>query len=211
VTSTVLKSLGDLVESIDCPVYVITRAALESLTGFDFHRGCLAIARRPVAEPAVSTFAAASRLLAIEGVNNPDNVGGLFRIAGAFDAGGVLLDQASGDPFYRKAIRTSMGATLRVPFARITRWASDLEPFHSRGFQIVALTPDPSATPLATFAASLTDQTHLILMLGAEGPGLTPAAFDVADISVRIPIAANVDSLNVVVAAGIALASFSRR
>lgn len=211
VTSTALKSLGDDIDSIDCPVYVITPAALESLTGFDFHRGCLALARAPVTEPALETFAAAPRLLALEGVNNPDNVGGLFRVADAFDVGGVLLDATSADPLYRKAIRTSMGAALRVPYARINRWPAELDQFRAHGFQIVALTPDASATPLSSFAESLAADADLILMLGAEGPGLTPAAFEIADVKVRIPVVASVDSLNVVVAAGIALASLSRR
>jgi tRNA G18 (ribose-2'-O)-methylase SpoU len=210
VTSAALKSLGDAIEMLECPVYVITPAALESLTGFDFHRGCLALARRPMAEPSLDSLAASDRLLALEGVGNPDNVGGLFRVAAAFDAGGVLLDSASADPLYRKAIRTSMGAALRVPFTRVTPWPLGLNHFKRRGFQIAALTPQPLATPLATYAASLAADARVLLMLGAEGPGLTPVAFDMADARVRIPIAARVDSLNVVVAAGIALAALNR-
>jgi tRNA G18 (ribose-2'-O)-methylase SpoU len=209
-TSTALKTLGDRVDTLECPVYVITPAALESLTGFDFHRGCLALARRPAATPSLDGFTGAHRLLALEGVGNPDNVGGLFRVAAAFDAGGVLLDPRSGDPLYRKAIRTSMGAALRLPFARATSWPNELMGLRERGFQIVALTPAASATPLPAFAAASSSEDRLILMVGAEGPGLTPTALDAADVHVRIPIADSVDSLNVVVAAGIALASLSR-
>ena len=209
-TSTALKTLGDRVDALECPVYVITPAALESLTGFDFHRGCLALARRPLVDPPVDGFAAAHRLLGLEGVGNPDNVGGLFRVAAAFDAGGVLLDPQSGDPLYRKAMRTSMGAALRVPFARAPSWPNELVRFHDRGFQIVALTPMASAMPLPAFAAASGSDDRYILMVGAEGSGLTPTALDAADVHVRIPIADHVDSLNVVVAAGIALAALSR-
>jgi tRNA G18 (ribose-2'-O)-methylase SpoU len=209
-TSTALKTLGDRVDTLECPVYVITPAALESLTGFDFHRGCLALARRPLAEPPLDSLSAAHRVLALEGVNNPDNVGGLFRVAAAFDAGGVLLDQSSGDPFYRKAMRTSMGAALRVPFVRARSWPNELARFRDRGFQIVALTPMVSAMPLPAFAAAASTDDRLVVMVGAEGAGLTPSAMDAADVQVRIPITEQVESLNVVVAAGIALASLSR-
>jgi len=209
-TSTALKTLGDRVDALECPVYVITPAALESLTGFDFHRGCLALARRPLAEPPLDTFAAAHRLLALEGVGNPDNVGGLFRVAAAFDVGGALLDPASGDPLYRKAMRTSMGAALGVPYARARAWPNELLRFRERGFQIVALTPMASAMPLAAFAAATASDDRLVVMVGAEGAGLSATALDAADVHVRIPISSQVDSLNVVVAAGIALASLPR-
>jgi tRNA G18 (ribose-2'-O)-methylase SpoU len=157
----------------------------------------------------LEAFAGARRLMALEAVANPDNVGGLFRVAAAFDAGGVLLDRASGDPFYRKAIRTSMGATLDLPFKRLESWPSDLGLLRGRGFQIAALTPDRAAASLAAYAATVDRNRPLVLLLGAEGSGLTPEALSTADVRVRIPIAAGVDSLNVVVAAGIALAALA--
>jgi tRNA G18 (ribose-2'-O)-methylase SpoU len=123
----------------------------------------------------------------------------------------VLLDRASGDPFYRKAIRTSMGATLEVPFTRLASWPSDLALLRRRGFQIAALTPDRGATSLAAYAATVGRDRPLILLLGAEGSGLTPEALGAADVRVRIPIAPGVDSLNVVVAAGIAMAVLEGR
>jgi tRNA G18 (ribose-2'-O)-methylase SpoU len=210
VTPAAFESLADVRAGVTCPVHVVERSALASLTGFDFHRGCLALAKRPGVEPPLEAFAGARRLIALESVANPDNVGGLFRVAAAFDAGGVLLDRACGDPFYRKAIRTSMGATLAVPFTRLASWPSDLASLRRRGFQIAALTPDRGATPLAAYAATVGRNRPLVLMLGAEGSGLTPQALSAADVRVRIPIAAGVDSLNVVVAAGIALAVLAR-
>ncbi len=188
------------------PVYVCEQPILNELAGFNFHRGCLALAKRPLDTIPLDRFAA-HRLLALEGVGNPDNVGGLFRVAAAFGVGGVLLDQRSGDPLYRKAIRTSMGAALRVPFSKSSSWLDDLRWLQRSGIKLVALTPDPGATTLTAFAAGLEAEQPLALMLGAEEPGLTRAALDTADARVRIPISPEVDSLNVVVAAGIALAT----
>lgn len=204
-TPAALESFGGEIE-VDAPVFVTRPEHLQNVTGFNFHRGCLALAHRPPAG-ARPAFPGARRLLALEGVGNPDNVGGLFRVAAAFGVDGVLLDAASGDPFYRKAIRTSMGAVLTVPFARLERWPSALGAYRGRGWTIVALTPRPGAQPLAEFARVASGP--LALMVGAEGPGLSPAALAEADVLVKIPIASGVDSLNVTVAAGIALSHLS--
>jgi tRNA G18 (ribose-2'-O)-methylase SpoU len=191
----------------DLPVYVCEQQVLDDLAGFNFHRGCLALATRPLDPPPLEGFSSARRLLALEAVGNPDNVGGLFRVAAALGAAGVVLDGRSGDPFYRKAIRTSMGAVLRVPFLKSASWLEDLRWLQRSGMQLVALTPDASATTLRSFAASLAPGERIGLILGAEEPGLTAASRDAADVQVRIPVSPDVDSLNVVVAAGIALAT----
>jgi tRNA G18 (ribose-2'-O)-methylase SpoU len=191
------------------PVHVCEPSVLEAITGFDFHRGCLALARRPAVARPLAEFAAASRLLALEGVGNPDNVGGLFRVAFALGAAGVLLDGTSGDPLYRKAIRTSMAASLRVPFTRVERWPGALDDLKARGFRVAALTPDPSAIALHDYGVDA--DCRIILLLGSEGHGLHPDTMDYADVRLRIPVDARADSLNVVVAAGIALASLRPR
>jgi tRNA G18 (ribose-2'-O)-methylase SpoU len=187
----------------DVTVHVSAPAALEAVTGFNFHRGALALAHRPAASVPLSAFAHASRLFALEGVGNPDNVGGLFRVALALGAGGVLLDSTSADPLYRKAIRTSMAASLSIPFTRVEPWPSGLDELKARGFQVIALTPDPAAMPIDAYA--IEPGSRLILVLGSEGPGLRPESMRYADLRLRIPIDARADSLNVVVAAGIAL------
>jgi tRNA G18 (ribose-2'-O)-methylase SpoU len=210
VTRPAFESLADVCRRAPCPVHVVERSALASLTGYDFHRGCLALAKRPGAQPPLEAFAGASRLMALESVANPDNVGGLFRLAAAFETAGMVLDRGSGDPLYRKAIRTSMGASLDVPFTRLDSWPSALGRLRGWGFEIAALTPDRAATPLAEYAATFCRDRPVVLLLGAEGSGLTPAAVSIADVRVRIPIAAGVDSLNVVVAAGIALATLGQ-
>jgi len=204
--------LGDFGAAIDtdAPVYLAERDVLDQITGIDFHRGCLALAARPAGgdEAPADRFAEADLLLAIEAVGNPDNVGGLFRVASAFGADGVLLDPASGDPFYRKAVRTSMGAVLNLPFQRVSPWPSALEDFKAMEFEIVALTPAADAGTLDDFVR----ESHgpLIVMVGAEGPGLSDLALRAADARVRIPISPGVDSLNVTVAAGIALSRLVR-
>jgi tRNA G18 (ribose-2'-O)-methylase SpoU len=143
-------------------------------------------------------------VVALEGVSNPDNVGGIFRSAEAFGAGGVILNPTSGDPFYRKAIRTSMGAVLSLPFVRVSNWPDELEELRKLGYLIAALTPRGMDT-IDSFAGHLPDGARVALLAGAEGPGLTEEALAHADTTVRIPIDDQRDSLNVVVALSIAL------
>jgi tRNA G18 (ribose-2'-O)-methylase SpoU len=207
-TPAALRSFGSALD-LDAPVYVAELDVLRQVTGFTFHRGCLALAHRPSGEPAFERFAGASLLLAIEGVGNPDNIGGLFRVAAAFGASGVLLDPASADPFYRKAVRTSMGAVLSLPFERLTPWPRALERFKATGFRILALTPAGDARALDEVAAGAAPG-RLIVCVGGEGAGLSEALSRTADERVRIPISAKVDSLNVTVAAGIALSRLAR-
>jgi tRNA G18 (ribose-2'-O)-methylase SpoU len=204
-------ALFERLSSVEASVFVCDDDVLATITGFNFHRGCLALVARP-APRAPDIFAGARRLLALEGVGNPDNVGGLFRTAAAFGVDGVILNHTSGDPLYRKAIRTSMGAALQVPFARVDDgdWLARLDTFRLSGFRVIALTPSPDAEPLARFAGQVRAEDRLIVLVGAEGPGLESATLANADARVRIPIDSTVDSLNVVVAAGIALNAIMR-
>ena len=198
-------ALLEPLSSADTNVYVCKEEdILSGITGFNFHRGCLALATRPAPLPA-ERLLGASLILGLEGVGNPDNVGGLFRTAAAFGVEGVLLNATTGDPLYRKAIRTSMAASLRVPFARAAEWLATIDRFRAEGFRTVALTPRADATPLAQFARTFDGGLRTLLLLGAEGEGLDTATLDRADARVCIPIVPAVDSLNVVVAAGIAL------
>jgi tRNA G18 (ribose-2'-O)-methylase SpoU len=206
-TETAREALAVTLAAVQCPVHLVTREVMQSLTGFDFHRGCLALAERAEASASQPALATSRRLLSMEGVANPDNVGGLFRIAEAFGADAVLLDPSSGDPLYRKAIRTSMGAALRLPFLHPTPWPEALASLQDEGFAVVALTPRASALPLNDYVRTLHGRERLIVIAGAEGSGLSDDTLDRADVRVRIPIAAGVDSLNVVVAAAVALAA----
>jgi tRNA G18 (ribose-2'-O)-methylase SpoU len=193
----------------DVAVFVGPVSLLSAIAGVHIHRGCLALGVRPPdLEPRLLLDEAT--VLVLESIANADNVGGIFRNAAAFGVGGVFLSPACCDPLYRKAIRTSMAATLAVPFARLHDWPSDLRRLESEGFCVVALTPRGRTETLQAFA-SKPRPAKLALMLGAEGQGLSPAAEAFAHARVGIPIRSSVDSLNVAVAAGIALARLVER
>ncbi|HKB14211.1 MAG TPA: RNA methyltransferase [Vicinamibacterales bacterium] len=208
VNEAALRDLAPSIDTLDpaVPVLVCATADFQRLTGFNIHRGCLALVRRPPPTPVDALIASAQLLVVLEGVTNADNVGGVFRNAAAFDAGGVLLSPTSCDPLYRKAIRTSMGAALRVPFARAADgdWPGAVERLRTAGFAVVALTPRQPSEALDAFAAR-PQPARVALVLGTEGAGLTPAVEAAADYRVRIPISSSVDSLNIAVATGIAL------
>ena len=182
------------------PVYVADTSIVHAVTGINFHRGCLALGRRPQpVEPAA--LASAQRLIALEGIANPDNLGGIFRVAAALGVDGILLDPTTADPLYRKSLRTSMGAVFAVPFTRLYEWPLALTKL--AGFKIVAMTTRVQAVPLAMFAQA--SDTPTIVMFGSESSGLSEFPLELADHEVTIPMAPGADSLNVVVAAGIAL------
>jgi len=187
------------------PAYVCDAADFASITGFNLHRGCLALAERPQANSPEAVMRECAVLLILEKVTDADNVGSAFRNAAAFGAR-VLLSPECCDPLYRKAIRTSMGSVLQVPYARLDAWPASLESVKAAGFRMVALTPQDDAVDLASCATN----GRVALLVGSEGTGLTPAAERMADFRVRIPIAADVDSLNLATAAGIALHHFWR-
>ncbi len=184
-------------------VFVREPTVLADLTGFDFHRGCLALAYREQPSMAIQELCRATRILAIEGVANPDNIGGLFRAAFAFGIDAIMLDSTAADPLYRKAIRTSMGATLRVPYARGADWAAMFGQLRSCGFRVLALTPHGDATPIGELQVG--PSARLVIVVGSEGSGLTSRVLDLADTRLRIPVDPRADSLNVVVAASIAM------
>ena len=129
------------------PVYVCDTDEFAAITGFNLHRGCLALAERPPVRAFADVVRRADLLLVLEGVTDPDNVGSAFRNAAAFGAS-VVLSEACCDPLYRKAIRTSMGSVLRTPYARMTDWPRDLAALKSQGFTLVALTPREDAIDL---------------------------------------------------------------
>ena len=190
----------------ELPVFVADADGLARIAGYDVHRGCLALVHRPPPLPVDDLLARAETLVVMEGVTNADNVGGVFRNAAAFGAGGVLLSPSCCDPFSRKAMRTSMAAVLRIPFARADErdWPGVLGRVRRAGFTIVALTPREPSETLDAFRARARPG-KLALVVGTEGSGLTPAVESAADCRVRIPISGDVDSLNVAVATGIAL------
>jgi tRNA G18 (ribose-2'-O)-methylase SpoU len=204
-TAPALDALGDLVARLpDLPIFVVDQSAMHGITGFNIHRGCLAIGERPAPVPWTDLVRDARRVVVLEGVANADNVGGIFRNAAAFGADAVLFGPACADPLYRKTIRTSMGAALRVPFAAMSDWPADVSRLGERGFAVVALTPGAGAEPLRGCAAALHDR-RVALLVGHEGDGLSDGALKAAGMRARIPTTNAVDSLNVAAATAIAL------
>jgi tRNA G18 (ribose-2'-O)-methylase SpoU len=185
-------------------MYVCDTAVFGALTGYHIHRGCLALVDRPEPRP-LETVArdAGASVVVLEGVGNADNVGAVFRNAAAFGCGGVVLSPTCCDPYYRKAIRTSMGAVLGVPFAIAAEWPDALHAVRDAGFTIAALTPREPAVTLDALVRQRPPRVALVA--GTEGAGLSAEVEALADVRVRIPIADAVDSLNVATAVAIAL------
>lgn len=184
------------------PVYVASQAVLDAIAGYHVHRGLLGIGRR-TEELDLDAFVAAlpshALVLVLVGISNHDNVGAIFRNAAAFEADAVLLDETSCDPLYRKAIRVSVGGTLKVPFRRGEGAAAILASLAGAGFECLALSPAGE-----TDVAALKPGDRTALLLGSEGAGLPPALM--ARLStVRIDMSRRFDSLNVATAAAIAL------
>lgn len=191
----------------DVACYVVAQPVMNEIVGLEIHRGCLALAERPASATLTSLpLASYRRVVVLEGVNNPDNIGGIFRSAAAFGVDAVVLGPACGDPLYRKAVRTSMAATLQVPYAIADEWPGSLQLLRANGVRVVALTPGPDARPLHEVPRDL---ARVALLLGTEGSGLSRAALAAADERVTIPMRGEVDSLNVTVAASLALYHFA--
>jgi tRNA G18 (ribose-2'-O)-methylase SpoU len=197
------RALAASLDRVDAPVFVGSTALVAAVAGYNMHRGCVALVERPAPLLAAAAVDGVRTVVALEGVGNADNVGGVFRNAAAFGAA-VVLSRNCCDPLYRKAIRTSMGAALTVPWAWVDDWPDGLLALRARGYEIASLTPRDPAETLDVFAGRARGSS-IVLVAGTEGEGLSDRIVAEADARVRIPIAPAVDSLNVAVAVGIAL------
>jgi tRNA G18 (ribose-2'-O)-methylase SpoU len=214
---------GDLVAAVrarGAPVFVGTRAVVAETVGFPLHRGVVAVAKRPEATDAEQLLIEVREaprtgpppvIAVLEGLNDHENIGALFRNAAAFGVAGVLLDPTCADPLYRRSVRVSMGHVLHVPFARLAPWPAGLDLVRGAGFVVAALTPHlPSGggvthgTLTELHSRRMGVPTGVALLLGGEGPGLSDAALDACDLTVSIPMADGVDSINVATAAAVA-------
>ena len=196
--------VSQLAGEVAVPCYTGPADLMAQVVGFHLNRGVLATADRTPVPPMPELIIGAQHLAVLEGVNDHENLGGLFRNAAALGVDAILLGPGCADPLYRRSVRVSMGHVLRVPFAQLHRWTDDLAALRSAGFRIVALTPAINAVPLGEAGLG---GGRVAWLLGAEGPGLSVEALAAADLTVRIPMAAGVDSLNVATAAAIAFAS----
>lgn len=187
---------------VDVPVIVRPDEEVAAATGFAFHRGVLASGQRLPLPPLGELLTSARTVAVLEGLNDHENLGALFRNAAAFGVDAVVLDPTTADPLYRRSVRVSIGHVLRIPWTRVEGWPDTLDELRHTGFFVAALTPSPDAMPIDELVAD--PPSRVAFVVGAEGPGLTDAALAAADARVRIPLAPGVDSLNVATAAAIA-------
>jgi tRNA G18 (ribose-2'-O)-methylase SpoU len=206
VASDKLSLIADLAGQVEAPLYVVPPEVAEQLTGYRVHRGALASMQRLPLPPPEKLLPGARRIVVLEDIVDHANVGAIFRCVAALGFDAVLLAPRCADPLYRRAVRVSMGAVLSVPYARLTDWRDGLAALRSAGFRLLALTPDPAATPIGSVAAAAGHHpdARLALLIGSEGDGLSARWLAAADEPVRIPMTRGVDSLNVASAAAIA-------
>ncbi len=220
VTPARLEAMREAIDASgkDPLIYVVERERMDQVVGFRFHQGVVAAGRigpglgvDDVVAQAIGAGARMARtmLVALEDLVDLDNVGSTFRNAAALGAAGVLLSPRCADPLYRKAIRTSMGHALRLPFARLERWPDDLRRLRELGFTVAALTPGAGSEDIGAFVRNAPER--VVALLGTEGEGLTAEAMAAADVRVRIPMASGVDSVNVATACAIALQRLGER
>ncbi len=218
-----LTNAGDLVARAQrrgVPVFVGSREVVADTVGFPLHRGVVAVADRKPDLDVVRLLADAVEghgvggvgvvIAILEGLNDHENIGALFRNAAAFGVVGVLMDPTCADPFYRRSIRVSVGHVLNTPLARVVPWPDGLHQVREAGFIVAALTPRPTgvkgvpAVTLPELRANANGSVGVALLVGAEGPGLSDGALAASDVAVSIPMADGVDSLNVATAAAVA-------
>lgn len=202
------ERLRGLLDPLDAPTYVVDRPLLHDIVGFDLHRGAIAAADRRIHPTLADLTAGTHRLAVLEGLNDPENLGAIARSARAFGFDGLVLDPTCIDPYTRRAVRVSMGEILFLRCCRVSQsdWPVALEALHDASFETWALTPGSGSTDIW----AMQPPERLALLLGAEGPGLAEHTMAAAAHRVRLPIDADVDSLNVGAAAAVAFAVVGR-
>lgn len=186
----------------DVPVYVAPVGVVSAVTRLGVVREVVGLFTRPPRRDMADVVRGARRVLVLEGVVNPVNMGTLLRTAAALGMDATLVGPGSVDPWYRRSLRGSMGAVLTHPWAHTGPFPDALHTLRAEGFRVLALTPAADAVPIGAVPVAAGDR--VALLVGSEGPGLTPAAIQAADLRVAIPMRGGVDSLNVAGAAAIA-------
>jgi tRNA G18 (ribose-2'-O)-methylase SpoU len=185
------------------PYYRVSAEVMAEAVGFHLNRGVLAAARREPDRSVGDVVEGARTVAVLEGVNDHENLGAVFRNAAGLDVDAVVFGSGCADPLYRRAVRVSMGHALLVPFARATDWPAELKGLRQNGFRILAMTPAADAKTLPEAMAEVQSE-RVAILVGAEGPGLSHAAMKASDLRVRIPMSRDTDSLNVATAAALA-------
>jgi tRNA G18 (ribose-2'-O)-methylase SpoU len=200
-----LDSLADvLARWPDVPVYVVTPELAEQVTGFHVHRGALASYRR---KPAVELDVLLAqvrqgRIAIFDDIVDHTNVGAGFRAAAAMGVDAVLITPGCADPLYRRSVKVSMGTVFQVPWTRLRSWPADLQRLRDHGFVTAAFALTDDSISLDELVQRR--EENLALIFGTEGHGLKPSVLAATDLTVRIPMAGGVDSLNVAASAAVA-------
>jgi tRNA G18 (ribose-2'-O)-methylase SpoU len=197
----------------DIPVYLSTLDTLKKLTGFALTRGVLCAMRRKPLPKVEDICRSARRIAILENVMNPTNVGAVFRSAAALNMDAVLLTPGCCDALYRRSVRVSMGTVFQIPWAylgdRTDIWPEEgISLLHSMGFQTAAMALRNDSIPVDD--PRLTKINKLAIILGTEGDGLAYSTIASCDFVVRIPMAHQVDSLNVAAASAVAFWQLGR-
>ena len=188
----------------DIPLYTAPLDVLTQLTGFPLTRGVLCAMRRKPLRTVEDVCRDAKRIAVLEDVQNPTNVGAIFRSAAALGMDAVLLTPSCSDPLYRRAVRVSMGTVFQIPWTRMETEAGEAchTALHALGFQTAALALTDASLPID--APELAACERLALILGTEGEGLRTETITACDFTARIPMSHGVDSLNVAAASAVA-------
>lgn len=188
------------------PLFVGTRQQVFELTGYERTRGPLAAFYRPILPDVATMLKDATRVAILEDVTNFTNIGAIFRSAAALGMDAVLVTPGCHDPFYRRANRVSMGTVFQVPWTRIgteRNWAEEGVPLlNELGFTVAALALEDDSVTLQD--EHIAGAKKLALVLGTEGDGLAPSTIANCNYTVKIPMAHQVDSLNVAAASAVA-------
>ncbi|PQE00738.1 rRNA methyltransferase [Mycolicibacterium parafortuitum] len=198
-----LTELGSDLDGLDAPFYRASAEVMADAVGFHLNRGVLASASRAPELTVAQVIDGARTVAVLEGVNDHENLGSVFRNAAGLGVDAVVFGAGCADPLYRRAVRVSMGHALLVPFARAESWPDDLNILRDNGFRLLAMTPNPAAQTIVEVMPGLAEDPVAILV-GAEGPGLKEHTMRSSDVRVRIPMARGTDSLNVATAAALA-------
>ncbi|AVM02020.1 rRNA methyltransferase [Gordonia iterans] len=188
------------------PFFRASAEVMAQIVGFHLNRGVLGAARRPAPLSVADVVAQARTVAILEGVNDHENIGSIFRNAAGLGVDAVIFGAGCADPLYRRSIRVSMGHVLLVPFAKYEAWPADLGLLKDAGFSLVALTPGEGSVPLSEAVSA----EKVGFLVGAEGPGLVEHTMRRCDVRARIPMSRGTDSLNVATAAALAFYERSR-
>ena len=186
----------------DIPVYTAEESVLAQLTGFHLTRGMLCAMRRPKLQSVEDVCRDARRIVVLENVMNPTNIGAIFRSAAALGMDAVLLTCAGSDPLYRRASRVSMGNVFLIPWTYLPEEGDWTALLRSLGFRTVAMALRNDSVRLDD--PRLKQEAKLAVVMGTEGDGLASSTIASCDYTVKIPMYHGVDSLNVAAASAVA-------